>query len=388
MTSRLLAAVAAATVLADASCAHTLRGANPEVGVSLPEDHAAHGDAQSEWWHFHGHVTDAQGRRYDWFLAFIKQHTDLDSVLWLPVRWFVDPFQVALYTLTDRSAGKFHVAEKHAYPDTWTADASGERMALRHGSWSAQRSDDGTMTLAARSRTTSLELALRPLKAPALLGKDGYLHVPPRSSHYYYSIPRMVADGTITVDGDVRAVSGLGWFKHEWGFLYADDVAGWVWFGVQLASGEELEIGLIFDEQSNLVDGSFAVVEERDGKVTPIRVRELEVKESGDTWRSPRTGTVYPIGWLLEIPGRGSLALEAAVAGQEMVVFPVNLWAGGLTVEGVFDGQPVTGECFAEVVGLDEPFGRNLLRSGRPTKWEMVKPKPVKKPPKKPPVKK
>ena len=212
--------------------------------------------------------------------------------------------------------------------------------------------------------------------------------MPPRSSHYYYSIPRMVADGTITVDGDVRAVSGLGWFKHEWGFLYADDVAGWVWFGVQLASGEELEIGLIFDEQSNLVDGSFAVVEERDGKVTPIRVRELEVKESGDTWRSPRTGTVYPIGWLLEIPGRGSLALEAAVAGQEMVVFPVNLWAGGLTVEGVFDGQPVTGECFAEVVGLDEPFGRNLLRSGRPTKWEMVKPKPVKKPPKKPPVKK
>ena len=59
-----------------------------------------------------------------------------------------------------------------------------------------------------------------------------------------------------------------------------------------------------------------------------------------------------------------------------MVVFPANLWAGGLEVEGVFDDKPVTGDCFAEIVGLDEPFGRSLLSSGRPKKWEMVKKKP------------
>jgi predicted secreted hydrolase len=355
------------------TCAHTLRGANPDVPVSLPEDHAAHGDAQSEWWHFHGHVTDAEGRRYDWFLAFVKQHTDLDSVLLLPVRWFVDPFEVAYFTVTERDTGKFHVREKHAYPDVWAAHASEDRMALRHDSWKATMLPDGSMKISARTLDTKLEMRLRGLKPPALLGKDGYLEVPPRSSHYYYSIPRMSAEGTISIDGDARKVEGLGWFKHEWGFMYSDHVKGWVWFGVQLSSGQELEIGLIFDRDWNLADGSFAVVEEKDGAVTPIVVREMEVKELGDTWRSPRTDTVYPTSWLLTIPGRGSLALRATVEGQEMVVFPANLWAGGLEVEGVFDGVPVTGDCFTEVVGLDEPFGRSLLRSGRPKKWEKVR---------------
>ncbi len=60
---------------------------------------------------------------------------------------------------------------------------------------------------------------------------------------------------------------------------------------------------------------------------------------------------------------------------QEMVVFPANLWAGGLTVEGVFDDQPVTGDCFTEMVGVDEPFGRSLLHTGRPRRWEMVQPR-------------
>ena len=70
-----------------------------------------------------------------------------------------------------------------------------------------------------------------------------------------------------------------------------------------------------------------------------------------------------------------SLVLSATVAGQEMVVFPANLWAGGLTVEGMFDEQEVTGDCFTEIVGLDEPFGRSLFGSGRPAKWEKVAPR-------------
>ena len=115
----------------------------------------------------------------------------------------------------------------------------------------------------------------------------------------------------------------------------------------------------------NLADGVCAVVGERDGSVTPIELRALGVAETGATWRSPRTDTVYPTGWRLTLPGRGTLELTAVAGAQEMVVFPANLWAGALTVDGTFDDQPVTGDCFAEVVGLDEPFGRALVRSGR-----------------------
>jgi len=362
----LICTFALALAMAPACSRHRLRPADPAVGVKLPRDHAAHADAQTEWWHFHGHLVDDDGRRYDWFLAFIRQHTDYDSVAWLPMRWFVDPFQVAYFTLTERETGRFHVREKHAYPDTWAADASHRKLALSHDSWTAKRFDDGSIALSAGTADTRLKLRVHAAKPAALLGKGGYLRVPPRSSHYYYSIPRMRSAGTLTIDGKRHEVHGDAWLKHEWGFLYTDHLKGWVWFGVQLSSGQELEIGLIFDHDWNLAEGAFAVIEERDGTVTPIAVRELGVAEGGETWRSPRTDTVYPTSWRLIIPGRGTLELTAVADAQEMVVFPANMWAGSLSVTGTFDDEPVTGDCFAEVVGLDEPFGRSLFRSGKP----------------------
>jgi predicted secreted hydrolase len=346
---------------------HVLREADPAHGVELPADHAAHGDAQTEWWHFHGHVVDDAGRRYDWFLAFIKQHTDLDRVWFLPVRWFVDPFYAAYFTVTDRARGELHVREKHSFPDTWTAGARTDVLGLRHDNWSATTRRE-VFELRASTLRTRIELQLRPIKAAARIGQRGYLHVPPRSSHYYYSIPRLAAQGTLTVDGQRRAVRGLGWLKHEWGFLYTDHLDGWTWFGVQLSSGHDLEIGLVFDRRWNLARGSFAVVEEPDGRVTQLDVRTVGVSQSGEIWRSPRTNQVYPTGWVLELPGRGTLTLRAAVDAQEMIVFPANMWAGGLHVVGLFDGQRVTGDCFGEVVGLDQPFGRSLFRSGHPSR--------------------
>lgn len=355
-----------ATLLLVAGCAHQLNGADPARGVQLPADHAAHDDAQTEWWHLHGHVTSTDGRRFDWFFGFVEQHTDLDRVALLPVHWFVDPFHTSYFTVTDRAAGEFHVAEKHNFPDIWAASSDPKRMSVRHDSWQAIRRADGVIELSADTLQAELTVRLTAIKPPALLGVQGYLHVPPRSSHYYYSIPRMAAEGTLVIDGESHEVRGLAWLKHEWGFLYTEHLEGWLWFGVQLSSGQELEIGLIYDRLWNVAAGSFAVVEEKDGTVTALQVDLLDIRESGDIWRSPRTDTVYPTGWSLEIPGRGRIVLTAPVPGQEMVVFPANLWAGGLEVSGVFDGEDVTGDAFVELLGLDRPFGRAWFDSGRP----------------------
>lgn len=364
-------------LLVATGCRHPLRAANKNVPVVLPDDHAAHEDAQTEWWHFHGHMSDEQGRRYDWFLAFIKQHTDHDKVLFVPMHWFVDPFHVAYFAITERSTGSYHLRELHSYPDVWAASASRDRLSLRHNSWRVDREEDGSMKLEAGTLKSRAELILRNLKPAALMGDNGYYSFPPRSSHYYYSMPRMAAEGTITIDGDKRKVRGLAWFKHEWGFLYTKDMAGWVWFGVQLSSGHDLEIALVFDHDWNMVKGSFARIEEEDGTVTAIDLPKLQVKELGDVWRSPETGAVYPMDWLLEIPGRGSLRIASPpkAKAQEMVVFPANLWAGGMTVEGRFDGQRVWGDCFTEIVGIDKPFGRAFFQSGRPKNAREIEPR-------------
>ncbi len=348
------------------ACAgHSLRAADPNHVLSFPRDHAAH-DAQTEWWHFHGHVIGANGRAYDWFLAFIKQHTDLDSVLGIPVHAFVDPFQVAFFVVTDRTAQTFFVRERHNFPDTWAAHADSTRLDVRHNDWSAVQADDGDILVEASSLGNGLRLRLRAEKPPSLIGSDGYLYVPPRSSTHYYSLPRMTAIGQIDIDGATVDVSGTGWFKHQWGFMYDERLTGWVWFGVQLTNGVELEIAVIQDQDRNLAEGGFATIRERDGRLTQHQIRTVTIAETGDTWRSPRTGAVYPIGFRVGLPGRGSLTLKASVPHQEMVVFPANLWAGTMEVTGAFDGERVGGNAFVEVVGIDEPFGRSLLASGKP----------------------
>lgn len=345
---------------------HLLRGAEPERGLSLPADDGAHDDAQTEWWHFHGHLQDPSGRRYDWFLAFIRQHTDLDTLGPLPVRWFVDPFQVAYFVLSDRQDRSLLVRERHNFPDTWAAGAEVGQLDVHHDDWTAEGGPGGEIFLHAASLGRGLDLCLAPNKAISRLGDEGYLYVPPRSSTYYYSQPRMTATGTLAIGGEARPVRGSGWFKHQWGFLYDDKLAGWVWFGAQLTSGQELELGVIFDGDWNAAPGSFVAIQEQDGSLTQLDPQSVGVIERGDTWRSPQTGTVYPVSWSLAIPGRGTLELRAPVEDQELVVFPANLWAGALRVSGLFDGQSVGGDAFAEVVGLDAPFGRSLLSSGAP----------------------
>lgn len=359
--------LALALALGATGCAHPLRGATANSQVRLPRDHAAHGDAQTEWWHWHGHLSDARHRRYDWFLAFLQQHTDLDRVMGLPVRWFVDPFAVAYFSVLERATGRYVVRERHAFPDTWAAGARRDRLDLHHGSWAARRTGPSTQNVWARAADLTLSLGLRADKPPTRMGQRGFVVFPPDSSHLYYTMPRLRSKGTLVVGGERRAVEGPAWFKHQWGFLYSEAIAGWDWFGTQLSSGVELEVALVFDRAWNVAPGSYAVVIERDGRASRLDLSLLEVRQTGDTWRSPRTDTVYPTSWVIEIPRRQAfLTLHAVTAAQEMAVFPANLWAGTLVAEGTFDGEPVTGDCFAELAGHDEPFGRALLRSGRP----------------------
>ncbi len=350
-------------------CAHVLRGADPAVGVVLPRDRAAHADAQTEWWHFHGHLVDAAGRRYDWFLAFIRQHTDLDSLALVPVRWFVNPFNAAYFTLTDRAAHTFTVRERYSWPDFWAAGAAEDRLSLYHDDWRVEASapDASAMRVEAGSPRGALALQLRATTPPVLQGHNGYVAFPPDSSHDWEELPRLTATGTLTVDGAPRAVTGTAWYKHEWGFLYSDRVAGFVYLGLQLSSGAELEIAMVFDRDWAMQPGSFAAVVEASGAVKPLDLHAVDLRESGETWRSPRTDTVYPMGWSLDIPERqATLTLRAVENAQEMVVLPANLWAGTLAVTGAFDGEEITGSCFSELAGFQRPFGRALFHSGRP----------------------
>ncbi|MHB8875857.1 MAG: lipocalin-like domain-containing protein [Myxococcaceae bacterium] len=351
--------------LLSAGCArHALQRAPEVADIQLPRDHGAH-LSQTEWWHFHGHLTDKRGRQYDFFLGFVRWHTDEDRFLFFPVRFAVDPGQLAVFSVTDREAGRFHEREKYAYPDVWAASAAAGKLELRHDEWSARGSPEG-MRLYASTGGAELELTLGDGKPLVREGRDGLFDVPP-TPHLFYTLPRMPAAGHLTLDGERLEVSGLAWVKHEWGYLYAERLAGWVWFGVQLDSGEELQVGLLRDREWQEVEGSFAEVIDKDGVARRLDLSGVGVVQTGEVWTSPRTGVTWPIRWTLELPERrGSLVLSTTVPGQELWAFPSPIWAGSLEVKGTLDGRPVKGQAMAEIFGLEQPFLRRFYTSGAP----------------------
>jgi predicted secreted hydrolase len=344
---------------------HALRPADPGRTLEFPRDDAAHAEAQTEFFHWHGHVADAQGRRYDFFLGTIRQHTDFDRVAIVPVRFFVDPFYDSFFAFTDRAAGRYQFRSKRAFPDLWTASASEERLSVRHGSWRVEASPGG-MEVAAGAPDGKVKLRLSPQKRPSLRGGNGFYAIPPASSNHYYSYTRLAAEGEVVVDGETRPVTGAAWFKHMWGPLYDDDVRGWAWFAVQLDGGAELEMALVFDRDWTMRPESFASLVEEGGSARDLTLSQVGVHETGATWHSPRSGATWPVGWAIDIPERGRLELSTTVPAQEIVSFPAPFWVGTLEATGTFDGKDVRGDAFAELVGWADPVGRFLYVTGKP----------------------
>src|SRR5262249_2576588 len=82
------------------------------------------------------------------------------------------------------------------------------------------------------SREFSLALPFTAAQPPLLQGGDGLSRKGPRpeSASYYYSLPHLAVDGTVTRDGKPRRINGLAWLDHEWSSEYlAQEATGWDW---------------------------------------------------------------------------------------------------------------------------------------------------------------
>ena len=101
-----------------------------------------------------------------------------------------------------------------------------------------------------RSRSASWSRSNRP-RCKAIVGWS------PKSAEvgnasYYYSLPRLVTQGTITVGGETFTVSGASWMDHEFSTsALPANAQGWDWFGLQFDDDQELMVG-----QIRLADGS------------------------------------------------------------------------------------------------------------------------------------
>jgi predicted secreted hydrolase len=305
--------------------------------IVFPDDLAPH-DRLTEWWYYTGHVQDDNANLYGFqFVIFQVRRGDF------PPTW------AAHFAVTDTSADRFSYAERLEVFEVESAD---QLLDLEVADWRLQ-SDGETHRIIAEMDGYRLDVSLSAEKDPVLHEDDGYFEFAPGAESYYYSETRMNAEGSLTVDGNERSISGEAWFDQQWGDFLVFDTIGWDWFSVQLDHGYEVMAWQSHDRQGNILDSN-ATILDPDGVPTDVAGEQLTITAL-DTWTSSRSGGTYPMGWTLEIESQDlELRVHPVMQDQELITLEstgVIYWEGMVAISGTMGGTQVEGLGYVELTG-------------------------------------
>ena len=344
--------------------------------IVLPRDDAPH-DRLTEWWYYTGHLTATDsGKTYGFEAVIFRAQRGSAPVTW-----------ASHLALTDESGNRFLYAQRTAIgpvvdvaarlnpgappsgfglgmpapglelvsdqpspADVWQLRHQGEL----NGSGTDQVYAGLTPAEAASAGGAfTLQLKLSTTEPPVLHDTNGWVDFGPAGGSYYYSRPRLILFGSLTVDGHESGVTGEAWFDHQWGDFISVGGGGWDWFAINLADGTDLTLSLV-----RAADGSYPLVYgtsvAADGAASHLDQSQFSVT-SDATWTSPHTGAVYPARWTITVPSLNlTIQLTPTVADQELDTRPttgVVYWEGSQTVQASRAGTPLGGEAYVELTG-------------------------------------
>ena len=326
------------------------------VALSFPQDEGPH-ENRLEWWYYSGHLQDETGNEYGFHFVVFQS---LDPLNFGSPENGQGPGYAAQFGLTNVGTDE-HIQD--ARFSSGAQPQSGPGLSgLRVADWSLSANPD-LHAFDAGTDDVRLSLSMTPTKPPTLHNDIGWLAGPTTGWTYYYSRPRMTAEGTLELDGQRLTVSGDVWMDHQWGeFFVLGHPAGWQWFGIQLDDGTELMVTQTrnVDGEIDALYGSFI---NSDGSLNSIGPNsgEIELTTEG-SWISPHTGAEYPAGWVINLTGEElQIEIYPVVDDQEIISTRPDsaiYWEGQVSISGTRAGNPVTGDGFVELTGyvLPEPL--------------------------------
>ncbi len=356
----LRASMSAAAAATDTTGFARATGPRPLV---FPADHGPHEAFQTEWWYYTGNLTAASGEQFGYQLTFFRrsvappsESTPADAGEQASA-WRTDQVYMAHFALTDVAGRVHHSFERFSRGALGLAGAQAEPFRIWLEDWEVAGPTIGQARL--RAAVTEgdldlrLDLMLRDLKGPILHGDRGYSRKGPEpgNASYYYSLSRIETTGTIVARDRQWAVAGLSWMDHEFSTsALGPELVGWDWFSLQLSDGSEVMLYALRRADGGRDPFSSGTLIAADGTTQPLGPSDFEIAATG-AWRSPRTGGVYPAGWVLSVPGADlRLVVTPHLADQEMRT-TLPYWEGAVRVEGTRAGQALTGHGYVELTG-------------------------------------
>jgi predicted secreted hydrolase len=319
----------------------------PGYKMRFPHDEGSHPEFRLEWWYITGWLNEA-ARALGFQITFFRARPELKQEN--PSAFAPRQIMVAHAAISDPAHGRLLHAQRAARSGFGLAGADTGRTRVWIDDWQLEQRG-GTYHSRIPAAEFQLELTFASQQPPLLQGDNGLSRKgpAPESASYYYSLPHLNVKGTVTRDGGPQAVAGSAWLDHEWSSQYMEkDAVGWDWIGINLDDGSALMAFRMRDQQG----GSFwagGSLRQPDGRLKVFAPGEVRFVPRR-VWRSARTGTNYPVSWLISL-GNREFEIAPLFDDQEhdtRASTGTIYWEGA--VRALRDGKPV-GLGYLELTG-------------------------------------
>ena len=329
----------------------------PGQRLSFPRDLGSHPRFRTEWWYVTGWLTTQRGESLGFQVTFFRVRPRIDSTN--PSAFAPHQLLIGHAAISDPTRGRlwqdqrirragFGLAEAaegdtHVLIDDWRIDRVGNAPADGAHYRTSVEADDFSLTLELDQTQPVLVNGVEGVSAKG---------PSPASASYYYSLPHLKVEGTISRAGRPDRVAGEAWFDHEWSSEYLDpDAAGWDWTGLNLDDGSALMAFRIRDKRGDTrwAGGTLRAPDRTVQILDRTQVEFHAVRE----WTSPRTGIRYPVQWQLSAGDR-RFDLRPLMDDQEN---DTRLSTGAIYWEGAvraLERDRVVGRGYLELTGYGE----------------------------------
>lgn len=318
--------------------------------LTFPEDAGPHDTFRTEWWYYTGNLTTNTGRHFGYQLTFFRQALSCDPVTGTS-QWRTRQLYLAHLALTDSQNRRFYSTSRMNRESLGIAGSRSDPFAVWLDNWQVQQIDTpgSSLALEAASDDISLSFTLVQAKPPIFQGDRGFSPKGPGKGNasYYYSLPRLHTQGTIRMGNERFEVRGHSWFDHEWSTtVLGEDIQGWDWFSAHLEDGRDLMVCRIRKADGTENGYSFGSISMVDGTCVILSESDFTLTPTGH-WKSPDTGTRYPVRWRIQIPDHDLDLQVTPVIDHQEHTHAFAYWEGAMR----FTGNNAQGMGYLEMTG-------------------------------------
>ncbi len=329
--------------------------AETPVNFQFPKDHGGHRQFRNEWWYWVGHLRTREGREfgYQWTI-FRTSLFPQDSAQAQSSPWQSQSMYMGHFAVSDMQENKFYSFERFSRESLGLAGVQIQPFQLWLEDWKLAENPKKPLqwTLQVQQQGLALNLHFQMDTQLILQGRQGLSQKGSQlgNASYYYSLPRVQTQGTVSIQEETFEVVGESWQDREWSTSSLEKgLEGWDWFAIQLASGENIMVYLLRkrdQSKSRWSSGIFI----RNQQTQSLTAEDFQI-DVLETWTSPKTNKTYPSGWLLKIPKEQlTLTIMPKMKHQEHL-FQFHYWEGAADVQGTLQDQDTTGNAYVELVG-------------------------------------